>query len=270
MSQLPQLPLLRRGPALRPCCTWRRALALMLAGPAWLAAQPLPPPWPERLSARDPVATRAALPAELAAWPTDAQGYGLLHRAASVEAEQDQAPQFAALLSAWIAAGGVVDVVGGPLARTPLHQAAAADCTACVELLLAAGADPARPDGTGRVALHFAGPRTIGPLRRAGAPPDVRDAAGWTPLHWAAWIGDAERLRALLGQGADPALRSTGEQVLPGDRAWGGEPTRLPAGQRPLDLARQRHDETRWSTGRYAEPLAVLDAATPRAGFWRR
>jgi len=264
-------PLLQRGrPRIRRAACCQALALLLLAAPAWLCAQPLPAPWPERLSARDAAATRAALPADRSAWPVDGQGYGLLHRASSVEAEQATAPQFAALLSAWTAAGGSVDVAAGPLARTPLHQAAGADCAPCVQLLLAAGADPARADRAGRVALHFAGPRSIPRLIGTGPAVDVADAAGWTPLHWAAWVGDVERLRMLLTHGADPSRRSTAEQVIPGDRAWGGAPTRVAAGQRALDLARRRHDDVRWSTGRYAEPLAVLDSATPRAGFWSR
>lgn len=247
-----------------------RTMAATVLFVATAAAAGLPDPWPARLAVRDVAATRAALPATAMAWPTDSAGYGLLHLAAAVEADADPAPQYAALLAAWRAAGGDVDVVAGAKRRTPLHQAAAVDCVACVAALLAAGADPRRTDAAGRSAVHFAGPRSIAVLHLAGVDVNTPDAAGWTALHWAAWAGSAERLRTLLARGADPRRRSTQAQTLPGDAAWRAAPTVVDAGQRALDLARARHEAMRWSSGRYAEPLAVLDAATPRQSLFTR
>jgi len=36
-------------------------------------------------------------------------------------------------------------------------------------------------------------------------------------------------------------------------------------GKRAYDMARIRHDQTRWSTGRYRSALEMLDQVTPRS-----
>jgi ankyrin repeat protein len=45
-------------------------------------------------------------------------------------------------------------------------------------------------------------------LLEAGANPDVRQSAGWTPLHAAAMNGDLASLELLLAAGADAAAEN--------------------------------------------------------------
>ena len=82
---------------------------------------------------------------------------------------------FAYCLASLIDAGVAPDVADAR-GLSPLHHAAGNGRTACVELLLAAGADPNR----------------------------ANHAAGLTPLHGAALGGHVECLRLLLEKGGDP------------------------------------------------------------------
>jgi ankyrin repeat protein len=51
-------------------------------------------------------------------------------------------------------------------------------------------------------------------LLDAGANPDVRQSAGWTPLHAAAMNGDLASVELLLAAGADPtATNDEGRSV---------------------------------------------------------
>ena len=146
--------------------------------------------------------------------------------------------------------------------RTPLHGAAADS----VPLLLAAGADPAARDAEGLVPLHLTPHESL-----LGPGIDVRGRSGLTPLHRAVLSANLDAVRWLLARGANPALETTEpyehHQLGP---EWRAKPDLIPAGQRPYDLARWRHDQTKWSTGQYAPIVAALDAATPRRSWLRR
>ena len=94
---------------------------------------------------------------------------------------------------------------------TALHFAAFFGSPAATALLLERGA---QVDALGRgwmtgTALHSAISRREAEIARllleAGASPDARQSAGWTPLHAAAANGDLDSVELLLGAGADPA-----------------------------------------------------------------
>ena len=104
---------------------------------------------------------------------------------------------------------------------TPLHFAAFFGRPEAAALLLARGA---AVDAFGRgwmtgTALHSAVSRMrsdiAGALLDAGADPNVRQSAGWAPLHAAAANGDLASVELLLDAGADPAASNEeGRTVL--------------------------------------------------------
>jgi ankyrin repeat protein len=114
-------------------------------------------------------------------------------------------------LTGLLDAGGAVDG-RTPDGFTPLHLAAYFGAPRVAALLLARGADVAAvADNPMRIqALHAAAAgrhlAIATALLAAGADPDARQQAGYTPLMAAAANGDAELTRALLAAGADPAL----------------------------------------------------------------
>ena len=65
------------------------------------------------------------------------------------------------------------------------------------------GRVPTGPPGTTRARVAEA--RL---LLAIGADPNFRDSDGWTPLHWACWLGDPRLAALLLTHGADPAARA--------------------------------------------------------------
>jgi ankyrin repeat protein len=104
---------------------------------------------------------------------------------------------------------------------TALHFAAFFGSAGAVGSLLDHGAEV---DAFGRgwmtgTALHSAVSRkrsgVAGRLLEAGANPNARQSAGWTPLHSAAHNGDLASLDLLLAAGADPsATNDEGRSVL--------------------------------------------------------
>lgn len=177
---------------------------------------------------------------------------------------------------------------------TPLRMAARFGCGDCVASLLAAGADLHERDVEGLTLLHEAGGSAVPALIAAGLDPSLRDAAGnvplhrrWhpallsvgvnvrnaaglTPLHVAAFEGSVGWIDQLLAAGADPSARSTAATYWRAShmsRAFGpGEP--VAAGVTPLDVAREQQRRTRWSTGSHDSAVQRLEAVTPRSGFW--
>ena len=103
---------------------------------------------------------------------------------------------------------------------TALHFAAFFGHPEAAALLIERGAEV---DAFGRgwmtgTALHSAVSRlqsdVVRILLEAGANPDVRQSAGWTPLHAAAMNGDLASMELLLGAGADPtAANDEGRSV---------------------------------------------------------
>lgn len=103
---------------------------------------------------------------------------------------------------------------------TALHFAAFFGRPGAAALLIERGAEV---DAFGRgwmtgTAMHSAVSRlhadVVGLLLDAGANPNVRQSAGWTPLHAAAMNGDLASLDLLLAAGADPtATNEEGRSV---------------------------------------------------------
>ena len=226
-------------------------------------------PTSARAAGREPDAMTpwfvAAERQDLAAWTTlmagdlharSAWGWTPLHAAAMHD--------FVAGTRALLAAGARLDA-RNRAGDTPLHCAG----SLTQPLLLAAGADVQARNQRGRVPLHTVR-QASDALLVVGV--NLRDHLGMTALHVAAFDGNADKAAWLLDKGADPTLRSTGPLDLAGDPGW-REPDvvhRFAPGQRALDLVQWQHDRVKWSTGRYGRTLDLLDAATPRAGWFSR
>lgn len=95
--------------------------------------------------------------------------------------------------------------------RSNLHYAAAEGRLAEVVEALRTGADPGQPDAAGWTPLHFAAQGqhadVADALIRAGAPVDAADAHGKTALAVALFNvrdGEGQVVRVLLKAGADP------------------------------------------------------------------
>ncbi|MFZ5625507.1 MAG: ankyrin repeat domain-containing protein [Gemmatimonadota bacterium] len=98
---------------------------------------------------------------------------------------------------------------------SPLHLAGFFGRAELARRFLALGADPAAPSANymTNTALHaaLAGARdrtTVEVIARALPDPDIRAAAGYTPLMLAASRGDGALVELLMGMGADPGVRS--------------------------------------------------------------
>ncbi|KAL9067376.1 MAG: hypothetical protein Q9157_006830 [Trypethelium eluteriae] len=109
-------------------------------------------------------------------------------------------------LLAYEASPNIPDRVSSP----PLFYACRAGSLECVNLLLSYGADSSVSAGWGDGALHNAvkfssgTPELAWRLILAGAPVNLRDRCGWTPICYAACFGqDAQIVETLMDHGAD-------------------------------------------------------------------
>lgn len=112
---------------------------------------------------------------------------------------------------------------------TALHLAAFFGGQAAAALLIEHGAEV---DAFGRgwmtgTALHSAVSRlqsdVVHVLLGAGANPNARQSAGWTPLHAAAANGDLASVELLLAAGADPAVTNDEGRSVADLASEGGE-----------------------------------------------
>lgn len=236
----------------------------------------------EALIAGDEARVAALLAGDRGAMPVDADGVTVLHKALHIYSLRRMA-----IVRQLIAAGADVNAAARD-GRTPLHWACSFDVPDAVPLLLRAGARVDARDEDGNTPLFTARPESARVLIAAGADGratnregnvplhrnyqaallapgvNVRNAAGLTPLHYAALSGNTGGIEWLIAQGADPGLRTTvATHWRAGfmSKAFGpGEP--VAAGSRPLDLARARRAATRWSSGGYEAPVRLLEKVT--------
>lgn len=142
-----------------------------------------------------------------------------------------------------------------------LFEACAGADEAGISAALKAGADPNAPsqeyDGTALgVALTADCSRGAALLVEAGAHLTAKDEFGYTPLHFAAYFGDAALIRLMLARGADPKVAS--RKAHPSYEYFR-------KGSTPLDIARRDGDADRIEA--LAGPPA---AAAPAADFTSR
>ena len=145
--------------------------------------------------------------------------------------------------------------------RTPLlgaHSTAAPK-------LLAAHANWMALDKFGNSSLHLAAERGVVShlelLFRAGFTViDARNSAGLTPLHFATLAGETESARWLLDHDANPnAVTAAAYDYLRFDFYPGyGNETHVPAGISVAGIASMRHEDTKWSSGRYRAVKELL------------
>jgi ankyrin repeat protein len=111
---------------------------------------------------------------------------------------------------------GFVAAGAAPSASIPpaIVEAAKANRTAIVAMLLAGGADPNREDENGTTALIYAAAHgnveMVYMLVHAGAKLNHLSKVGWTPLAFAAKQGAIHTVRVLLDAGADPNAPESG------------------------------------------------------------
>ncbi|HYR89495.1 MAG TPA: ankyrin repeat domain-containing protein [Terriglobia bacterium] len=165
-----------------------------------------------------------------------------------------------------IAAAGADISAPGPDGRSPLLIASAGGHEPLAIFLLGKGANPNAADRLGLTALHYAATagklELIKPLLAAGANPNsraIRERAnsgpystvdyppvsiiGATPLFLAAEAGNAEAVRFLAANGADPQL-STNEKTTPLIVAAGAGVYQDLANDQAQEEWKQRHFET--------------------------
>lgn len=258
------------------CCLLLLTIAAMDAAGADFEA------YREALIAGDETRIAALIAGDRGAMPIDADGVTVLHKALHIYSARR-----IAIVQQLIAAGADVNAVARD-GRTPLHWACGFDVPDAVPLLLRAGAKVEARDEDGNTPLFTARPEAARMLIAAGADVratnhegsvplhrnhqaallapgvNVRNSAGLTPLHYAALSGSTRGIEWLVAQGADPGLRTTAathwragymsKQFGPG--------IAVPAGSRPLDIARARRAATRWSTNEYEAPMKLLEKLT--------
>ncbi len=92
--------------------------------------------------------------------------------------------------------------------KTALHVASQLGHPEIVQLLLAKKANPNAIDTLRKTPLHNATANCISLLVQAGAKINSQDKNGWTPLHWAVYWADVDRVRELLKAGANPKIKN--------------------------------------------------------------
>ena len=126
------------------------------------------------------------------------RGWTSLHRAAALNRVDDLRRE---------AGAGGVDCQDDDLQLTPLHVAAIKGNLACVEALIALGADLELPMLAGLTPLHAASRKgrtaCVQALLRAGADVNSEGSESSTPLMEAAESGSVETCLALISAGAD-------------------------------------------------------------------
>ena len=259
---------------------WRELTALALLASGAHAADF--EAWREALIAGDPTTIAAMTAADRGRLPVDADGVTVLHKALHIYSAHR-----IEIVQQLIAAGADVNAAAKD-GRTPLHWACAFDVPQAVPPLLRAGAKVDARNEDGDTPLFAASPECAALLIAAGADTgavnlegnvplhrnhqaallapgvNVRNAAGLTPLHYAALAGSTRGIEWLLAQGADPQARTraaTHWRAGYMSKAFGpGIP--VAAGSRPLDLARARRAQTRFNTNDYDVPVKILQRAT--------
>jgi ankyrin repeat protein len=119
--------------------------------------------------------------------------------------------------------------------RREIQAACLARSAEMVSLLLTAGASPAGVfEPHGYTPLHFAAilghAANVEALLQRGSPLEATDAAGNSALHLAARHGHREVVKLLLGHGADAAVRNdAGQTALDSYRAGSRQLVHLPA-----------------------------------------
>jgi len=193
--------------------------------------------------------------------------------------------------------------------RTALHVAAKGKSTEVIKLLLSRGADVNRQDKDGRTPLHLAyayaidllleakadwkivdkdgnsplhtaaemtGNREVYRLLKAGVPVNVKNAAGLTPLHFAALQGSRDAAAMLLDRKANVNARTTADYTYTWtyvDPSALGNERLVPKGSTPLSITLEEHRRNKWSAGNKFKDFADflrLQGATEPPGRWRR
>ncbi len=194
----------------------------------------------------------------------------------------------------------------GPFQRTPLHHAAKTVNVKLIEWMLAHGANLAARDGDGRVPLHRAnsissevfmrhGADTLAKDRQgtaalhvaaekdgqmcrllinSGVPVNIRNDAGLTPLHFAVLEGKRSIVETLVALGADVNARTASDYTYKWSYVgWDvqGHEQLVPAGSTPISLARWKHKDTYWSSGRTFTDLAeyLRSKGAVETSWWR-
>ncbi len=157
--------------------------------------------------------------------------------------------------------------------RAPLHRANSVSA----EVLLRHGANALAKDRQGTTALHVAAEQD-GPMCRlliaAGVPVNIRNTSGLTPLHFAVLEGKRRVVEVLVERGADVNARTDSDYSYKWSYVgWDvqGLEKLVPAGSTPISLARWKHKDTYWTSGRTYTDLAeyLRDKGAIERPWWR-